>query len=455
MSTRYGIGLHSAFATTAMAALVACGGEPGAQVQLEEGTPLGSNAQEVRGGAVTTQTGAWEAIGQIGNCTATLISPWAALTAGHCVTNGSRRTFTLPNGRGSIQGTVTVHPEYEKIKWQSHDYAVIRFDRSIYDTSGVNTSGLTPMPVSASTLEVSDGVYLAGYGGFGASCQSGGDGQFRRAYTLIDEVNEDWHYGMDDATVGLCPGDSGGPLVVWESDAWRVAGVNSWTSGNWSYVKSAYMVFDWIRQNSSGPGLPGNTWGQCVMYRDGADGAYLSVQGNHANFAAAHDNVASTVWVKKGYRATLFDNQSFVAQLGAYDGFTGTRCNEFGCVYDLRGTAADNRASSIQCQSSLPADTWGWCVGYERFGNGGYYSVQGDTASFTGDHAIWSNRFSQLWVKKGRTAEIFPNPSFAASPYWTSVKYTGSSGGQCNAYGCLHDLVGTAVERQASSMRCR
>jgi hypothetical protein len=180
----------------------------------------------------------------------------------------------------------------------------------------------------------------------------------------------------------------------------------------------------------------------------------MSVQGKHPTFAAAHDNVASTVWVKKGYRARLFDGQQFVTPLGVYDGYTGSRCNEFGCLYDLSGSAANDKASSIQCESTLPGDTWGWCVGYERFGNGGYYSIQGDAAAFAGEHAFWNNRFSQIWVKRGRTATIFPNASYAGSPYWTSRTYNGTSGTLCNAYGCLHDLSGSTLERQASSMRC-
>lgn len=435
--------------------LAGCGAEAGGETPLDEASGVASKSEAVRGGVVYRQAGAWEAIGHIGNCTATLISPYAALTAGHCVTDGTRRTFTLPNGRGSVPGTAVVHPQYEAIKWQSHDYAVIRFDRSIYETAGVNSAGLSPMAVTTTSFKVGGRVYLAGYGGFGTNCASGGDGQFRYASTAIDEVNEDWHYGMNDATVGLCPGDSGGPLVVFENNAWRIAGVNSWMAGTWSYAKPSYMAADWIRQSASGPGLPGNTWGHCVMYRDGTNGGYLSVQGNHASFAAAHDNVASTVWVKKGYRATLFDGQNFVTQLGAYDGFNGARCNEFGCVFDLRGSAADNKASSVKCESTLPGNTWGHCVGYERFGNGGYYSIQGDTPSFSGEHAFWNNRFSQIWVKKGHTAQIFPNPSYAASPYWSSRTYSGTSGTWCNAQGCLHDLTGTTVERQASSLRCR
>ncbi|HMJ15648.1 MAG TPA: trypsin-like serine protease [Polyangiaceae bacterium] len=452
---RRGAGPHWLLALAGVATLAGCGAEPGTDSNFDPATALGSASQEVRGGTVYTQAGAWEAIGSIGNCTATLISPYAALTAGHCVTNGTRRTFTLPNARGSIQGTAVQHPFYEAIKWQSHDYALIQFDKSIYETAGVNSSGLTPLPVSSTSFKVGDAVYLAGYGGFGTSCASGSDGKFRYASTTIDEVNEDWHYGMSDPVVGLCPGDSGGPLVVYENNAWRTAGVNSWIAEPWSYVKPTYMAWDWIRENASGPGLPGDTWGHCVMYRDVTSGAYLSVQGNHPSFAAAHDNVASTIWVKKGYRARLFDGQNYVTPLGVHDGYTGSRCNDFGCIYDLSGSTADNKTSSIQCESTLPADTWGWCVGYDRFNNGGYYSVQGDVASFTGANAFWNNRFSQLWIKKGRSAEIFPNPSYAGSPYWTSRKYTGDTGGQCNAYGCLHDLTGTTLERQASSLRCR
>ncbi len=96
--------------------LTGCGAETGGEAPLDDAAGAGTTTEAVRGGVVYRQAGAWEAIGHIGGCTATLISPYAALTAGHCVTDGSRRTFTLPNGRGSITGTVLLHPQYEAIK---------------------------------------------------------------------------------------------------------------------------------------------------------------------------------------------------------------------------------------------------------------------------------------------------------------------------------------------------
>ncbi|MGH9159499.1 MAG: trypsin-like serine protease [Vicinamibacteraceae bacterium] len=398
-----------------------------------------------------------EAIGTIGGCTATLITEYAALTAAHCVTNGQRRTFILPNGRGSIDGTAIQHPLFGQLHWFSYDYAIVQFDASIYETGTVNASGLTPMPVSAKTLRAGDGAFMYGYGGFGGDCSEPSDGQARYRWIAISDVSEDWHYAYRNSEAGICPGDSGGPLVV-DDNGWKVAGVNSWTGGDASHFKSSYMAFDWIREHASGPDLPGDTWGNCVLYTNWTDGAYLSIRGNLPSFDSypAYDNATSTVWVRKGFKATLYDGAGYSGdRLYAADGFVGSRCNEFGCVYELEGTAADDSASSLTCESVLPQDTWGHCVYYNRFGDGGYYSTQGNASSFSGEFAYWNNRASQIWVKKGHTAEVFPDPSYGGTNYWRSVIFNGERGNWCNASGCLHDLVGTVAEKTASSITCQ
>lgn len=76
------------------------------------------HVEAVRGGSQwNNPSGAYEAIGRIHGCTATLISEYAVLTAAHCVTNGSSVRFTLPNGRGSVTGVAQHHPLFNELKW--------------------------------------------------------------------------------------------------------------------------------------------------------------------------------------------------------------------------------------------------------------------------------------------------------------------------------------------------
>lgn len=424
--------------------------------------PIGVGEQALEGGMAFTPTGIWESIGRLfiggGRCTATLISEYAVLTAAHCLADfglgtGDQATFVLPNGRGSIVGTATLHPQYNIIKWAAYDYAVVQFPQSIFDDPSVDASGLTPIPVSREALDAGDEGYMFGYGNFGADCSMGADGNLRVSWQTLDSVSEDWHYHHLDSAVGLCGGDSGGPFVASVDGSWQVAAVNSWGNGDNSYMKPTYMVSDWIMQQAGAPDLPGDTWGHCVYYKTDVSGQFLSTRENQPSMSAwGFDQSITLVWVRKGYRATLFDYANYGGWSTSFDGFTGDNCDDSGCLYDLTGTGYDNDASSARCESALPGDTWGHCVYYGPF-DSNWMSVQGNF-SFSGSYAAYDNWTSQIWVKRGHTARAYPNLGFQGSPYWSSRVYDGYNGDWCNGHGCLHDLVGTVAERTASSIVC-
>lgn len=423
--------------------------------------PHDSMQKIVFGGTVWDPSGPLEAIGSIGGCTATLISEFAALSAAHCRSNGATVTFTLPNSRGSIKGTMVHHPLYEVLKWASYDYAVIKFSHSIFKDKNVNAAGLAPLPISQETLRKNDSVLLYGYGKFGQEgCSSDPDGRPRQASVQLAEIDEDWHYKAKDHSAGLCEGDSGGPMFIYNR-RWIVAGVNSWTgSPPDSFAKSTYVASDWIKQNSGDPSLPGDTWGHCVLYDIDVDGSYLSFRGNIPSFtgdSSFWDNRTSQVWVKKGFQSTLYDGANYSSQLATFDGFNGHDCNQFGCLHDVTRSTANNRASSVKCESALPGETWGHCVLYDRYGDSGYLSTQGDIPSFSAEDSFWNNRTSQVWVKRGYTAMLYPSAGYKdnGTGHQRAVKLGGYVGNWCNSYGCLHDLVGTEAENATSSLRCR
>lgn len=426
------------------------------QEQMDASDEIGSREQLVRGGtAIHSPHGIWEAIGKVNNCTATIVSEFSALTASHCVTNGASATFNDQNGRGSIPGTAYHHPEFENLHWLSHDYAIIRFDASIYDTPTFDATDLQIMPVWDQPVDVLDTLIIVGFGAVGPDCDESANGVLHQGPAYIDEVEEDWHYRTTSTSVSSCPGDSGGPVLHFEDGKYQLVGVTSWRSGYLSYSRPSYMVTDWIHENSGRPDLPGDTYGYCVMYDTEVGGAWWSSRNSHSTLGS-WNNRASAVWVRKGYKATLYNSTGYSSELDELDGFNGNNCNEYGCYHDLVGTSANNQTSSIRCESALPEDTWGHCIGYPRYGNGAYLSLRGNHSSFTGTSAAYDNKISHLWVRSGHTATIFPKTNYGGvvSNHWTSLSYSGNSGDWCNSYGCMHDLVGTIGENVASSLQC-
>jgi hypothetical protein len=93
--------------------------------------------------------------------------------------------------------------------------------------------------------------------------------------------------------------------------------------------------------------------------------------------------------------------------------------------------------------------------------SGTYLSTQGNLPSFDSNPG-WNNAAAQIWVKRGRHAQIFPFENYqggtpdpsGSAPYWSSATYDGDTGDACNSFGCLHDLIGTVGERTASSIKC-
>jgi hypothetical protein len=333
----------------------------------------------------------------------------------------------------------------------AYDYATIQFDKSY--RSVVSSPDVQPVGVAENTLKVDHSAYLVGYGRTGDNCEIAGDGQKRWVYLPVKTVTEDWDYRFSSPTKHSCPGDSGGPALAAIGGALQVVGVASWKdeSGT-SIYKSSAPGADWIKEHSGPQNLPGNTWGNCVYYTDYAQNDYYSTQTNAAAFTGTYsrfDNSISQIWVKKGFEATIYDSANYGSELSKLNGYVGQACNEFGCLHELSGTAANDRTSSATCVSALPTDTWGKCVYYDRFGNR-YYSTQGNTPEFAGTYATWNNKISQVWVRRGYNARLYG----AANYQDFRRTLAGTSGRACNAFGCLHELVGTTNDNVASSFEC-
>jgi len=419
-----------------------------------------SEAGAVRGGTVVVPNrgSVFESVGKVGGCTATLVSPYAALTAAHCVSNNSIVSFVLPNQRGTLIGNVMHHPQYENLKWLSYDYALIIFSQSVFDTPNIDAKDLKIPRIMRKQLSEGDQVRIYGFGRHGVECKLS-DGKSRVALTTITHVAEDWSYTFGNENKGLCGGDSGGPLFKWSKNLseWQIAGVNSWGGGNSeSFVKSSYVAADWIAQNYRAPIFPQQSNDVCRVYMGSSIfGKSLDVVGSR-NLTAEFDNATTMVWVPKGFSLSLYADVNFGNQVAEMGGYDGKECNQNGCLYDLEGSSVDNTATSAKCEQKLPENTWGDCILYDWYGDNNapvYFSTKSNPLEL-GD---FNNLASQIWVKRNHTAELFPDVKHKNNlgDHQSSLTYEGNNQGLlCNDFGCLHDLTGTSMENTTSSMKC-
>lgn len=198
----------------------------------------------------------------------------------------------------------------------------------------------------------------------------------------------------------------------------------------------------------------------CIGYNNNYNSSHVGLNSGQAFTIIPNglNNQISRVWVQKGYRLKAYDDPNLLGtKLLDVDGFNGKDCNAAGCWYNLYQTPANNRISSMRCKSDLPQNTWGYCVLYNSYNNGQYYSTRNNQSNL----GAWSNWAKHVWVKKNRTLKLYPKTNYKSDSSYNmnSITLTGNTalpGSICNAYGCLHDLAHESVNKEgvASSLKC-
>lgn len=182
---------------------------------ITNGTPDGQRHPNVGGLVSPTQysDGTWL------YCSGTLISPTVFLTAAHCAEDGERVGVTFDTayqaGDKVYYGTFQADPLYPGPASDSHDIAVVVFDKAI---RGITPAAL-PTADSLSRLSSTQTFTSVGYGAYEVTNGPGGhsylyDDVRMMATGTLNATNKTWlRISMNASTGngGTCYGDSGGP----------------------------------------------------------------------------------------------------------------------------------------------------------------------------------------------------------------------------------------------------
>ncbi len=159
-------------------------------------------------------------------CTGTLISPTVFLTAAHCDDGTSRVRVTFDSayqaGDTTYSGTWYADPAYGHDQSDSHDIAVVVFDKPVKNI----TPAKLPAAGSLSNLSSSQQFTSVGYGAYEVTNTPGGHRYLYNDVRMVatgtlNAINPTWlRISMNPATDngGTCYGDSGGPNFLGTTD---------------------------------------------------------------------------------------------------------------------------------------------------------------------------------------------------------------------------------------------
>ena len=188
-------------------------------------------------------------------CVATLIDPKWAITAGHCtvlVDLSNKKPYqVLINKKYYDVKSVHIHPEFGEVKGvrdengklidiilnpknMSYDVALIELSKAVDDVK--------PIDLYTKKDEINKEILMLGWGDY-ANGKIGtlrdeaiNDGQFRKAYNLIEGIDDNYlTFSFDypkSANIHKLegvngPGDSGGPALIEKDNKTYIAGVSS------------------------------------------------------------------------------------------------------------------------------------------------------------------------------------------------------------------------------------
>jgi secreted trypsin-like serine protease len=192
-------------------------------------------------------------------CSATLIGPELALSAGHCFEGKSDKpaALFLEFNQGAIRTQVTevvVHPQYSD--WfgrVTYDFALLKL---------ASKPGLPPIKLASTAPVKGEAVLFVGYGYTDSKAKESFDGTKRLGTNIVGKVEDKKLFfpkPQDEQTAQVCRGDSGGPVFATRQGVLELIGVVSGsmegaaskTCRIESYAARVDVFVDWLQTAAS------------------------------------------------------------------------------------------------------------------------------------------------------------------------------------------------------------
>jgi len=178
-----------------------------------------------------------DSTGPSGQCSGTIISPRAVLTAAHCLgADATEVRVWLGSGDQVTASSFQAHPRYSDRGGAAFDVAVVLMPQDL---------GRTPIPLLFSRdARVGEPAVVGGWG----KDQDGGVPLLRAGANTISALNSLYlETQYSSSTSSVCYGDSGGPLLVSEGGRWGIAGVISQSSASGYNCANSTSYFASVR----------------------------------------------------------------------------------------------------------------------------------------------------------------------------------------------------------------
>lgn len=183
-----------------------------------------------------------------------LIAPQWVVTAAHVIPAHAETEQVVINGIPRDVERVVVHPGHKRPPQALADQALATWDWTLFIVLLSSSDDIALLKLAKPVADVAPVAFHEGAGEYGQVVQVIGKGatadgitgfdmhsshrtELRRAYNTVTSAHDRWFCYVFDKPSEALPleggsgsGDSGGPILIQTANAWRLAGLTSWTA---------------------------------------------------------------------------------------------------------------------------------------------------------------------------------------------------------------------------------